>query len=213
MYLERSAACAPAAPARGRGGYAPLRAGVAAAVCLSRRAASRPTPGAPVQSVRPYGGAPHATPKPLVAGIPTRGARGRATPSAPNPSINHIGARRRRPSTRPRASACCRSNCVPCRRSDFSRRRKRKLPSTSEKLAETAAVCALFRILVQNGVLASRKRRFGTAASRLAEIGRNIKKGQGGRAALRFASLPTGFSSQKIPRPKPIARFRGLTTP
>lgn len=83
--LIKETACAPAAPARGRGCYAPLRAVVAAAVCLPRRAACRPSPGAPVQSLRPFGGAPHATPKPSDTWIPTRGARGRATPSAPKP--------------------------------------------------------------------------------------------------------------------------------
>lgn len=109
--LIKETACAPAAPARGRGCCAPLRAGVAAAVYLPRRAACRPSPGAPVQSLRPFGGAPHTTPKPSASGIPTRGARGRATSAAPDSVDDRIGAHGRRPSTRPRASACCRSRC------------------------------------------------------------------------------------------------------
>lgn len=111
MPIKRAAACAPAAPARGRGCYAPLRAVVAAAVCLPRRAACRLTPGAPVRALRPYGGAPHTTPKPSASGISTRGARGRATSAAPDSVDDRIGAHGRRPSTRPRASACCRSCC------------------------------------------------------------------------------------------------------
>lgn len=83
--LIKETACAPAAPARGRGCCAPLRAGVAAAVCLPRRAACRLTPGAPVRAGLPFGGAPHATPKPSDTWIPTRGARGRATSAAPKP--------------------------------------------------------------------------------------------------------------------------------
>lgn len=109
--LIKETACAPAAPARGRGCYAPLRAVVAAAVCLPRRAACRPSPGAPVQSLRPFGGAPHATPKPSDTWISTRGARGRATSAAPDSVDDRIGAHGRRPSTRPRASACCRCCC------------------------------------------------------------------------------------------------------
>lgn len=169
MPIKRAAACAPAAPARGRGCYAPLRAGVAAAVCLPRRAECRPSPGAPVRALRPFGGAPHATPKPPASGIPTRGARGRATSAAPDSVDDRIGARRRRPSTRPRASACYRSRCRSSPPRRFLAPSKTEAAECRRQLAETAAVCALFRILVRNGVLASRKRRFGTPASGLAE--------------------------------------------
>lgn len=64
-----------------------------------------------MQSSRPFGGAPHATPKPSDTWIPTRGARGRAPSAAPDSVDDRIGAHGRRPSTRPRASACCRSRC------------------------------------------------------------------------------------------------------